>query len=364
MNTIIAGEEAALLFQVQHNGKPVSVTGDLRAAVYTADGAKKIIDDRDVFDDEAGANWPAGIVAVKLDSADTSLLGVGDAMLVLLGGGFGVKRFRVTVETIQEPTRTSLFIKDLIVQELREDRLMAASAGAFQNIEVSDDYLWQKIRAAESEISHTLRVPLVPTRFFSKAPTPAEIAALDGMAWDIDPAYDYSPDMFQFEKWGYFITRQRPIISVERMRFAYPSVDTGFMDIPKDWIRTDARYGHIRLVPSSPTVFITMNTFIMNALAGSRSIPFMIQLEYTAGLTDVQNKYPELLDAIKKKAVLKVIADAFLPQSGSISSDGLSQSMSFDVSKYHESIDAILNGEKGSNGGLMAKIHGVRLVVC
>jgi hypothetical protein len=206
-------------------------------------------------------------------------------------------------------------------------------------------------------------VPLVPTRFFSNKPKPEQIAALNGMAWDVDPAYDYSPDMFHFDKWGYFVTRQRPIISVERMRFAYPSQDTGFIDIPQDWIRTDARYGHIRLVPSSPAIFAQMNTFIMMALAGSRSIPFMIQLEYTAGLSDVQNKYPELLDCIKKKAVLKVIADAFLPQSGSISSDGLSQSMSFDVSKYHDSIDSILNGEKGSNGGLMAKIHGIRLAV-
>lgn len=362
MTTIVAGEPAKFSVQVQKDGKPQPVSGSVLATVYNQNGTQRLIDERDAFEDADGADWPAGIVVVEFDPADTGLLKPGDAMLVLKGG-FGIKRFRLIVETLFEPTRTSLFIKDIVVQELREDRLMAAAAGAFQNISVSDDYLWDKIRAAESEISHTLRVPLVPTRFFSVPPTQEQIDALDGMAWAVDPAYDYTPDMFHFEKWGYFITRQRPIISVERMRFAYPSQNDGFFDVPHEWIRIDARYGHVRLVPSSPAIFTTMNTFIMTALAGSRTIPFMIQLEYTAGLSDVATTYPELLDAIKKKAVCKVIADAFLPQSGSISADGLSQSTSIDMSAYHESIDLIINGEKGSNGGLMSKIHGIRMMV-
>jgi len=69
------------------------------------------------------------------------------------------------------------------------------------------------------------------------------------------------------------------------------------------------------------------------------------------------------LDAVLKKAALKILEDAFLPQSGSISADGLSQSMSVDMDKYHDAIDRILNGGKGSNGGLMTAIHGVRFGV-
>lgn len=363
MSTIIAGEAATIDQTVLLNGKPVTVTGTVTARVFSMDGKTEYVASKNVESTAQGADWPNGVVAVELTDAETTPIPVGDAMLVLQGG-FGLKRFRLVVETLFSPTRTSLFIKDIVVNELREDRLMAAAAGTFQNIEVSDDYLWEKIRAAESELSHTLRVPLVPTKFFPIQPTQAQLDELDGMAWAIDPAYDYTPDMFHFEKWGYFVTRQRPIVSVERLRFAYPSQDTGFFDVPADWIRIDARYGHIRLVPSSPAIFTTMNAFIMTALAGSRSIPFMLQLIYTAGLTDVANTYPELLDVIKKKAVLKVIADAFLPQSGSISADGLSQSMSVDMTKYHDSIEHIINGPDGSNGGLMSKIHGIRMMVC
>ena len=71
------------------------------------------------------------------------------------------------------------------------------------------------------------------------------------------------------------------------------------------------------------------------------------------------------LDTIQqamKKAALKVIEDSFLPQSGSISADGLSQSISNDMEKHHDTIDRIINGGKG-NGGLMAAIHGIRLQV-
>lgn len=363
MTTIIAGSTASFTVAVQLDGKPVAVSGTVSARVFSLDGRTELIPETQVQSSAAGADWPDGVVAVSFSDADTATLPAGSALLVLASDSFGIRRYRLVVETLFAPTRTSLFIKDLVIDEMRRDRLLAAAAGALGDVAVSDDYIWEKVRAAESEISHTLRVPLVPTMFFSTPPSQAQIDALDGMAWAIDPAYDYTPDMFHFEKWGYFLTRQKPIISVERMRFAYPSQDTGFFDVPPDWIRIDARYGHIRLVPSSPAIFATMNAFIMTALAGSRSIPFMIQLQYSAGLSDVENTYPELLDAIKKKAVLKIISDAFMPQSGSISADGMSESVSVDMDKYHGAIDHILNGSDGSNGGLMSKIHGIRMLV-
>ncbi len=362
MTTIIAGSAANFTVTVKTDGVAVPVTGTLSASVSSLDGRTEYVAPITILSTATGANWPAGVVAIGLSAPQTTPFLPGDAMLVMQGS-FGIKRFRLIVETLFAPTRTSLFIKDLVIEEMRSDRLLAAAAGSLGNITVTDEYIWQKVRSAESEISHTLRVPLVPTTYFSNQPTQLQIDALNGMAWAVDPAYDYTPDMFQFEKWGYFITRQKPIISVERMRFAYPSQDTGFFDVPADWIRIDARYGHIRLVPASPAIFTTMNAFIMTALAGSRSIPFMIQLQYVAGLTDVANTYPELLDCIKKKAVLSVISDAFLPSSGSISADGLSESASVDMDKYHDSIDLILNGPKGSNGGLMSKIHGIRMLV-
>lgn len=362
MTTLIAGDPAQFTVTVQADGRPVPVSGAVKARVFSMDGKQLLVGEKALDGSEPGANWPAGVVGVVLDATDTADLQPGDAMLVLQGG-FGIKRFRLIVETLFAPTRTSLFIRDIVVEEIRNDRLMAAAAGVLQDVRVSDDYLWDKVRAAESELANTLRVPLVPTMFFSTKPTQEQIDALDGMAWEVSAPFDYSPELFRGEKWGFLVLRHTPVISVESMELRYPSEQSGFVQIPKDWIRVDARYGHLRLVPASPAVFAQMSSFIMTALAGSRSIPFMIHVRYVAGLTDVQNTYPELLDAIKKKAVLKVVADAYLPQSGSISADGLSESMSVDLGKYHETIDHIVNGEPGSNGGLMSKIHGIRMLV-
>lgn len=362
MSTIIAGNPAQLVFNVQRDGQPVAITGQVQARVFTLDGKAELITAREVPEDAPGADWMSGTVVVALTGEDTKDLQPGQAMLVL-SGDFGLKRFRLTVETLFEPTRTSLFIKDLVVEELRRDRLMSAAAGVLNGITVSDDYLWDKIRAAESELSHTLRVPLVPTRFFPAKPTAEQLAALDGLPWEIEIGSDYTSDMFDGDRWGFIVTRQRPIVSIERLEFSYPVEGGSFFEIEPDWLNFDAKYGHIRIVPTNSASLMSFGGVFLTALAGGRLIPSMVRLTYTAGLTDVATKFPELLDAIKKTAVMKIVGDAFLPQSGSISGDGLSESISVDMGKYHADVDQIINGNDGSNGGLMTKIHGIRTMV-
>lgn len=250
------------------------------------------------------------------------------------------------------------------VAKLRSDRLMMSANGAMPSVTVTDDYLWEKLRAAESEIGHTLRVPLAPTAFFAETPTEDEIAALNGMPWAIDPGYDYEPASFAAnDKWGMLKLRNKPIQSVSRVRFAYPGGSGSHYDLPLDWLRMDKKYGTVQFVPSSTAFVAPLNAFVMQAIGNGRNIPLAIQLTYVAGLTNAARDYPELIDLIMKKASLKIIEDAFLPQSGSISADGLSQSMSNDMEKHYDSIDRIINGGKGSNGGLMTAIHGVRLGV-
>lgn len=361
MTTIIAGSPAQFEVQVMTNGEPVPVSGSVDVRVFTMDGKQELIPSRALAEDAPGADWPTGVVGVSFTDTETGALSPGDAMLVLTGP-FGIKRFRLVVETLFAPTRTSLFIKDLVIDELRRDRLMAAAAGVLQDVKVSDDYLWDKIRAAESELSHTLRVPFVPTRFFPRQPTPEQIEALDGMAWEVEVGSDYDPNMWLGDKWGFIVTRQRPIIAIDDMTFRYPG-GLGIMNVPEQWITYDARYGHVRIVPTVSAAFTGLVGMTLMAGVSGRVIPSMVEVEYTAGLTDVANTYPELLDCIKKKAVLKVVADAYLPQSGSISADGLSQSLSVDMDKYHDMIDHIINGPEGSNGGLMSKIHGIRVMV-
>ena len=362
MPTIISGNLSKIAVTVKSDGKPVAISGAVECSVFSLDGKTLLVASKSVDSAADGANWPAGVVAVELSAAETQGLDAGRAMLVL-SGEFGIKRFQLTIETLFEPTRTSLFIRDIVIEEMRNDRLVAASAGALQDVTVTDDYLWAMVRAAESELAHTLRVPLVPTKVFPRKPTQAEIDALDGMAWMVESAPDYEAKMFAGDRWGYIVTRQKPIIDVQLMRFVYPTQANGWFDLPVDWLSIDRKYGHIRIVPTSSAVLTSMAGMVMTNLAGGRTIPSMVHIEYTAGLTDVETNWPELLDAIKKMAVLKVISDAYLPQSGSISADGLSESMSTDMTKYHEGIDRIINGGAGGNGGLMARIHGIRTMV-
>lgn len=365
MTTILAGQATQFPVTVQVDGAAAAIdpSSTVNAQLFSIDGSQSLSTVVACSSTATGANWPSGVVMVSLTSAETSSLTTGSAMLVLTSSSPAfVKRFKVNVETATGPIRSTLFIKDLVVEELRADRLMIASQNFFAGITLSDDFLWGKIVAAESEIKHTLRVPLVPTQFFAATPTSAEDLALTqpGVPTDIDAAYDYDPEFFQGDKWGFIVTRQKPVQSVQRIRFAYPSPANLFFDIPLDWIRLDQKYGHIRLVPATSAFSAPLSAFMMQALGGGRTIPFMMQVTYIAGIADAWKDYPELIDVIKKLAVLKAVEDGFLPQSGSISADGLSQSMSVDMEKYRDTIDHILNGPKGSNGGLMTAIHGVR----
>lgn len=359
MTTIIAGDPATFDVTVKVNGKPTPLGDSVSCRVLSMNGRQTLVEE---FQLSATDGWHDGTATVELSGAQTTTLAPGDAMLVLQGA-FGIKRFELAIETLFEPTQTSLFIKDIVVDEIRNDRIVAASNGVLSDIEVSDEYIWKKVRAAESELAHTLRVPLVPTRFFPHQPSEEELAALDGIAWEVESAQDYLKDMFSGDKWGYVVTRQRPIISVERLRLVYPTEANGYYDIPLSWMNVDAKYGHLRLVPTSNAILTGLMGVTIMGMAVGRTIPSMVRLTYTAGLQDVERTYPELLDAIKKLAVVKIVADAFLPQSGSISADGLTESMSVDMAKYHDDVDHIINGPKGSNGGLMTKIHGIRAQV-
>lgn len=248
------------------------------------------------------------------------------------------------------------------IDDMRRDRMMVAASGAMPSVEISDDYIWSKIKAAEAEIARLLRVPLVPTQFFPKDPTPEQIAALPaGMPWGIDPGYDYSPDFFQGDRFGLTKLRNKPIVSISSLAFAYPSAISPAFTFPIEWLRIDKKYGQVQIVPTTSAYMATMNTFVLQSLSSGRQIPLALEFTYIAGLTDAVNNWPDLIDLIKKKAVLSIIEDTFIPASGSISADGLSQSMSVQMDQYHDMIDRKLYGPNGSNGGLMSAIHGIRV---
>lgn len=360
MTTIILGQPGRLNVTVLRDGVPVPVDSDasLSAYLYSADGRDLVAT---LDPPTADAGWAQGNVTIDVPAGAVSEAG---ELMLALAGPFGVIRYRVRVEDMAAPERSTLFIRDLVVAEVRADRVSAAAMVLDPTITVSDDYIWQKVLAAEADIGRELRVPLVPTQFFPEKPTDQQLAALPpGMPWAIDPAYDYNPDFFRGERWGFILTRQKPIVEVQEVRFVYPDPSQGLFTLPLNWVRMDAKYGHIRFVPASQTFAAPLSAFLMQALGGGRTIPFMIQLTYRAGLENVARDFPDLLDAIKKKAVLKLVEDRFLPQSGSISSDGLSQSISVQMDQYRDAVSNILYGAPGTNGGIMTAIHGIRVGV-
>ncbi|MCT9846742.1 hypothetical protein N7563_22005 [Leclercia adecarboxylata ATCC 23216 = NBRC 102595] len=348
-------------------GKPLQInSGDLlKWALVTFDG-RIIPHSQTLFDfNEKGTDLRRGQLVATVDLVSSQYKDAVEALdkcILVVNTLHGRSMFELDVQDPFELTRSQLFIKELVVPQLRQDQLLVASSGAMREVVMSDDYIWQKLRAAESEIAHRLRILLAPHQIFPATPTQAEIDSLKGRPWMVETPYDYQPNMYDRDKWGYFITRQRPIINVQRLRFSLPSQGNQYFDIPTDWLRLDHKYGHVRVLPTTNASLVTSSMLGFTALTWQSIIPNMLHLTYTAGIEDAQRDYPELVDAIKKMAVVKILTDLFLPQSGSISADGLSESMSTDVSKYQDQVEQIINGADG-NGGLMALFNGIRAVV-
>ena len=365
--TIERNTENQFRVQITRQGRPqaLQATDTLMWGFY---------DDRGNFlggDEQVDLTLPntdlrSGTIVIHVDTQTdpyiTELASRKKCYLVVNSLPYGRKVFEVDVVDQFQLTRSQLFIKEVVVDQMRQDQLLVAASGAMRQVQLSDDYIWQKLRAAESEVAHQLRILLTPHQIFPEDPTQDQIAALQGMPWMVETPYDYRPEMFDRDKWGYTITRQRPIIDVQRLRFIMPSAGNQYFDIPLDWLRLDEKYGHVRILPTTNASLVTASVLGFTALTWQSIIPNMLHLTYTAGLQNAAEDYPELIDAIKKMAVVKIITDLFLPQSGSISADGLSESMSTDVGKYLDLVDNIMNGRDG-NGGLMALFNGIRCVV-
>jgi hypothetical protein len=242
------------------------------------------------------------------------------------------------------------------VTALKSDQLLLLASSLLGNkFAPTNPYLEGKLKSAEADAERRLRVFFEPVTVFAYEPTDEEIAALpQGTRYVEESAYDYEPASWGTEDWGYLVLRKSPVVSVESVVFFYPSPASGVFTMPKEWIRLDKKAGHLRFVPSGSTMSISaMSATMLSAMSGGRVVPQMIQIKYRAGLRNVANEYPDLVDLVKKMAVLRIVQDAYLPQSGSISADGMSQSISVDMSVYHEGVDDAIDS-------LLQSIHGVR----
>ncbi len=222
----------------------------------------------------------------------------------------------------------------------------------------TDAYLLATLQAAQADAQRQLRVLLEPTTIFAGEPTQAEIDALGTSPYLTEPAYDFEPNQWSGDAWGFLPTRQKPIQSVQGVQFVWPSAGTVFT-MPANWIRIDRKYGHIQFVPIGGSAqTMPLSIYMMQTMGGGRVMPQMIKLRYVAGLANAAQDYPDLVDLIQRMATLRLLQSAVLPASSSISADGLSQSSSApDLGKMGDAIDAQL-------GRIRDQIHGVRIAFC
>lgn len=215
---------------------------------------------------------------------------------------------------------------------LRRDRLMQMLLTYAPEATVSDSYLLQKLNAATKFLEHKLRVFLTPREILPNTALQSEIDAVTqaGNVVELEPAYDYNPDLFQGNTWGFEPLRKRPIISVHSMQFVYPTPNQTLFAIPNEWIRLDKKYGTLNLLPVTAPFTLPLNAFILQALGGGRMVPNFLEIRYRAGLENVALDWPDILDLILKQTVLSVVEDFYVPsgKSQSTSADGLSQSES------------------------------------
>lgn len=360
MSSLKPGSPATLSATILVDGRPLALlaTDTVACRLYADDGTTALCPSASASSATFGANWDAGIVVVDFSDTDTADAEEPSCILrVTVTRGAQVKSWDFAVDVEGVPERTALFVKSIDVPKLRQDRLVMMAQHFMPEIDISDEYLWEKLKAAEADASRQLRVFFQPTVILPPSATQADKDALDaaGTPWAEEPGYDYDPDFFRGERWGYIVTQQKPLISVESISFVYPAPYNSIFTVPLDWVRMDKKFGHIRLVPAGSAFSAPLSAFLMQALGGGKTIPFMVHLRYTAGLTDAAENWPDLVDAVKKAAVLRLIEDTYVPQSGSISADGLSQSLSTDTQKYSDSISKKLDT-------LRDAIHGVRMI--
>jgi hypothetical protein len=244
------------------------------------------------------------------------------------------------------------------IAELRRDRLMGPASAWMAGVELSDEYLLEKLQIAEREVERQLRMFLTPVTIIPETADDAERQALDeaGVRWEEEPGYDHEARLMGGDNWGAVELRHTPVIDVQEVRFAYPDPRSTLFQVPAEWLRLDKKYGRLQLVPTMSTGTIGLSGIILSALNGGRMVPLAIQVRYRAGLRDVRRKHPDLLNVIKRLTVLDVLDDQFMTGQGSISADGLSQSVAWDSGAHREIAAAKIDALRRSLQGIMLAV--------
>lgn len=234
---------------------------------------------------------------------------------------------------------SALFMRAIDVYDFRVNQVAIAGSNFDVLAGLSDAVLWQKLVAAEADLSRRMGIPLVPTEIFYAPPSPAEIAALAGKPYLVEDGYNMPSNFLGIGKFGCFRLRVNPVIEIKSIKLIYPNQAGFSFEIPAGWIRLENKSGLVHLFPSALSVSAPLSIMTLQAITAGYEVPCMIRVRYTAGIDAASGLYPDLMDIAKRMAVLRILHDAFLSSSDSISADGLSQSQSTDLKQMQSNID-------------------------
>jgi hypothetical protein len=247
------------------------------------------------------------------------------------------------------------------LDEFRKDYLFGLPSQLRPASEWSESFLVNKIRSAEDALERDLGIYYTPKRVVCEP----KDTLVQGKDYDIaEAAYDYSTQFFVGENWGGIRLRKYPIhvTPTPTITFAYPNIDHKIFTVPPTWVRVNGPYGMIRLVPDAIAIYASFTAFILSVFSGGMGIPQSVFVNYTAGFSGVEEKadleadYRDLLELTKQKAVLNIVDDAFMPGSMTNSTDGISQTFSYQVKDLREGFDKKVTQFRN-------KVKGIRLGV-
>ena len=239
----------------------------------------------------------------------------------------------------------SIFDKYAAIDALRAGQLALAAVNYPALAAISDDLLWQKLQEAEREVSRRLGISLEPIEVFTEPPTAQELIDLQDVPYRLEPGYELSPGFFAPEHWGILQLSQKPVIAVHQVTLVYPLFHSQPIAIPPDWVRLNAKYGQLHIVPSTLQGSSTLALFLASNFLNGNTLPNMIRVRYRAGLDTSSGLYLDVLGIVQRMAVMRLLHDAFLPSSSSISADGLSQTIAMTTAavqaQLNEQLDAL-----------------------
>lgn len=261
----------------------------------------------------------------------------------------------------------------LTAAALRTSELYGVAGQALgEALPFSDDALEDEIRAAEDYYQRELGFRFQVTRIACAA---RERGLVRGVDYDEEETpYTYPPDFFSGEKWGHLELRQKPVVDVTRLAFAFPNPAQIMFELDRGWVRVDHKRGQLNIIPTSgPTVLLALNGQMMSLVGGAWSLPKSVLVDYTVGFTpdELRADYADLLKAIRLRATISVLPGLGIALTGgrtskSLGLDGMSESGGFQAGRYGPYsglIEAAMQAEKTLHDSLMQSIQGVRCMI-